>query len=58
MCPTSRGSAYLGLLNEVHCGNHSGEQSLRHKALTQGYSWPTMQKNATEYALKCVSKIC
>lgn len=33
------------VLREVHegvCGNHSGARSLAHKALRQGYFWPTM----------------
>ena len=44
------------VLNEIHdgvCGNHSGGQSLAHKALLQGFYWPTMKRDATEYARKC-----
>ena len=39
------------VLNEIHdgvCGNHSGGQSLAHKALLQGFYWPTMKRDATE----------
>ena len=43
------------LLEELHkgiCGNTRG-RSLSHKALTQGYWWPNMQKEAQEYVKKC-----
>lgn len=39
-------------LHESHYGNHLGRWSLAHKALTHGYYWPKMQKDATEYVLK------
>ena len=35
------------LLEELHegiCGSHAGGRSLSHRALTQGYWWPNMQK--------------
>ena len=35
------------------CGNHAGGQSLAHKALLQGYYWPTMKADVTLYAKKC-----
>ena len=44
------------VLSEIHdgvCGNHSGGQSLAHKALLQGFYWPTMKRDAAEYARKC-----
>ena len=37
------------LLEELHegiCGSHTGGRSLSHRALTQGYWWPSMQKGA------------
>ena len=37
------------LLKELHegvCGSHTGGRSLSHRALTQGYWWPNMQKEA------------
>ena len=37
------------LLEELHegiCGSHTGGRSLSHRALTQGYWWPNMQKKA------------
>ena len=37
------------LLEELHegiCGSHTGGRSLAHRALTQGYWWPSMQKEA------------
>ncbi|XP_075665134.1 uncharacterized protein LOC142634750 [Castanea sativa] len=40
------------LLEELHegiCESHTGGRSLSHKALTQGYWWPNMQKGAQEY---------
>ena len=44
------------LLEELHegiCESHIGGMSLSHKALTQGYWWPNMQREAQEYAKKC-----
>ena len=44
------------LLEELYegiCGSHTGGRSLSHTALTQGYWWPSMQKEAQEYAKKC-----
>ena len=37
------------LLEELHegiCGSHTGGKSLSHRALTQGYWWPNMQREA------------
>ena len=39
------------LLEELHeriCGSHTKGKSLSHKALTQGYYWPNMQREAKE----------
>ena len=44
------------LLEELHegvCGSHTGGRSLSHRAITQGYWWPGMQKGAQEYVRKC-----
>ena len=44
------------LLEELHegiCESHIGGRSLSHRALTQGYWWPGMQKEAQEYVKKC-----
>ena len=44
------------LLEELHegiCGSHTGGRSLSHRAITQGYWWPNMQKKAQEYVRKC-----
>ena len=44
------------LLEELHkgiCGSHTGDRSLSHKALTQGYWWPNMQREAQDYVKKC-----
>ena len=44
------------LLEELHegvCGSHTGGRSLSYRALTQGYWWPGMQKEAQEYVKKC-----
>ena len=48
--------ASKSLLEELHervCGSHTGGRSLSHMALTQGYWWPGMQKEAQEYVKKC-----
>ena len=44
------------LLEELHeevCGSHIVGRSLSHRAITQGYWWPGMQKEALEYVKKC-----
>ena len=44
------------LLEELHegvCGSHTGGRSLSHRAFTQGYWWPGMQKETHEYVKKC-----
>ena len=44
------------LLEELHegiFGSHTKGRSLSHKAITQGYWWPGMQKEAQEYVKKC-----
>ena len=44
------------LLEELHegiCGSHMRGRSLSHRAITQGYWWPGMQKKAQEYVRKC-----
>ena len=44
------------LLEEMHegfCGSHTGGRSLADRALTQGYWWPNMQREALEYVRKC-----
>ena len=45
-----------GLLAKLHdglCGSHAGGHSLAHRAMTQGFWWLRMQKDATEYVRKC-----
>ena len=44
------------LLEEMHegiCGSHTGGKSLAHRAITQGYQWPNIQREALEYVKKC-----
>ena len=44
------------LLEELHegiYGRHTGGRYLSHRAITQGYWWPNMQKEAQEYVKKC-----
>ena len=44
------------LLEELHegiYGSHIGGRSLSHRAITQGYWWSGMQKEAQEYVRKC-----
>ena len=44
------------LLEELHegiCGSHNRGRFLSHRAITQGYWWPNMQKEAREYVKKC-----
>ena len=44
------------ILEELHkgiCRNHMGGRSLSHRAITQGYWWPSMQKEVQEFVKKC-----
>ena len=44
------------LLEELHegiCRSHTGGRSLAYRAITQGYWWPNMQREAQEYVKKC-----
>ena len=44
------------LLEELHegiCGSHTEGRSLAHRAITQGYWWPNMQREALEYIREC-----
>ena len=44
------------LLEELYkgiCGSHTGGRSLAHRAITQGYWWPNMQRETLEYVKKC-----
>ena len=46
----------IEVLNAIHsgvCGNHSGVRSLAHKAITAGYFWPYMMKNAMKFVKRC-----
>ncbi|GKV02599.1 hypothetical protein SLEP1_g15017 [Rubroshorea leprosula] len=41
---------------EVHegvCGSHMGARTLAHKVLRQGYYWPNMYKDATQFIQRC-----
>ena len=53
-CLTPKQSQYvIAELYEGICGNHPGGRTLAHRAHTQGYYWPTMKANATDYTRKC-----
>ena len=45
--------SFLEELHEGICGSHTGGRSLSHRAITQGYWWPNMQKEAQEYVRNC-----
>ena len=40
-------------MREGICGSHTGGKSLAHRAITQGYWWPNMQREALKYVKKC-----
>ena len=45
-----------GVTNNFHegdCGNHTGGRALFSRILRTGYYWPTMKRDAVEYARKC-----
>ena len=47
--------AVEGLLAKLHewvCNSHTGGGSLAHRAMTQGFWWLNMQRDATEYVKK------
>ena len=49
------------LLEELHegvCRSHTRGRSLSHQAITQGYWWPGMQKEAREYVKKIGRASC
>lgn len=51
-------SQVQGILEELHEGEsgcHLGGRSLAHRALTQGYWWPTMKHDSDEYVKQCRS---
>ena len=44
------------LLEELHegtYGSHTGGRSIAHRAITQDYWWPNMQREALKYTKKC-----
>ena len=44
------------VLTELHegvCGNHVGGRSLAHRAMTRGFWWPRMRRDAAEYVRRC-----
>ncbi|KAL5547542.1 hypothetical protein UlMin_002773 [Ulmus minor] len=46
------------ILQEVHegdCGEHQGGRRLYEEALRLGYFWPTMERDAMDYARRCKS---
>lgn len=48
-----RTTELLAELHEGVCGRHSGGRSLAHRAMTQGFWWPNMQREAAEYVKRC-----
>ena len=50
-----QGQYVLAELHEGICGNHQGGRTLAHQAHTQGYYWPTMKSDATNYVKSCDS---
>ena len=51
--PPETSESILEELYEGIYGSHTGRRSLSHRAITQGYWWPNMQKEAHEYVKKC-----
>ena len=48
-----QGQYVLAELHEGICRNHPRGRILAHRAHTQGYYWPTMKSDATDYIKKC-----
>ncbi|XP_065622758.1 uncharacterized protein LOC112030837 [Quercus suber] len=51
--PPERVPEILAELHDGICGSHVGGRSLAHRAMTQGFWWPKMQRDAADYALRC-----
>ena len=49
----SKVDAFLTELYEGVCDSHIGGCSLAHRAMTQGFWWAEMHKDAAEYVRKC-----
>ena len=45
--------SFLEEMHEGIYGSHTRGRSLAHRAITQGYYWPNMQRGALEYVRKC-----
>ena len=46
----------MKVLYEIHegkCGNHASGPSTARKAMRQGYYWPSMERDANDFARKC-----
>ena len=53
-CPNDEQGQYvLAELHEWICGHHPSSRTLAHRTHTQGYYWPTMRFDATDYVRKC-----
>ncbi|XP_057962305.1 uncharacterized protein LOC131153872 [Malania oleifera] len=53
-CINDKEGTYV--LREIHegvCGNHLASRALAHKAMWQGFYWPTMKKDVVELVKKC-----
>ena len=40
-------------IQEGECGNHESGPSTARKAMRQGYYWPSMERDAHDFATKC-----
>ena len=49
----SRVNDLLAKLYEGICGSHARGHSLAHQAMTQGFWWLRMQRDAVEYIKRC-----
>ena len=53
-CLTKReGQKLIRQINEGVCGNHTSCRSLDHKAMTQGYFWQKMLREANQFVKRC-----
>ncbi|XP_072073819.1 uncharacterized protein [Arachis hypogaea] len=51
--PTSKAEEVLDEVHSGICGNHLGARSLARKVIRDGFFWPTMQRDATDFVKKC-----
>ena len=53
MSSSRKVDSLLAELHEKICGSHTEGRSLAHRAMTQGFWWQKMQRDAAKYLKRC-----